>query len=193
MGNTYYAYTNESYSCKHCGWTGLGKDVTQGDMFDAGFEVECPNCNERFPGLIQFPTIEETLEKGSDEDKRAAKAVNAFRQKWLSSLVTDINQLPDLNGNLMVFELTDVEENGENYIAIWYGGKMIWKEIRAYEYYERFIELGEMLKGKFGDKMIDFVPNVDARYLYGDRLSSIYQVEQFRNKLQARNSKNTYK
>src|SRR5688500_10385759 len=125
MADNFYSYQNESYSCKHCGWTGIGKDVAQGEMFDDGFEVNCPNCHERFPGLILFPTIEETLVKGSDEDKITANAIKTFRQKWLSSLLKDINQLPDLNGNVIIFELTDVEENGENYLAIWCEGKII--------------------------------------------------------------------
>jgi hypothetical protein len=36
---------------------------------------------------------------------------------------------------------------------------LIRKEERYYEYYNRFIEIGNILKEKYGDKMIDLVPD----------------------------------
>lgn len=180
-----YSYKSEKYSCQHCGWTGLGDELKFGEMFNDGFEVNCPKCHERFPGLILFPTIEEALEKGTEEDKLHAKDRKAFREKWLASLLTDVEQLPDLNDDYMTFVLREVEENGENYVVLTEHGEVIWKEIRAYEYYERFIELGKLLKQKYGDRMIDLVPDVSGFYLYGDKISSINLIKNFRNKLRS--------
>jgi hypothetical protein len=51
----FFAYKSNMYSCKHCGWTGLGCETIQGEMFRYGIELDCPKCHERFPGLIEFP------------------------------------------------------------------------------------------------------------------------------------------
>jgi hypothetical protein len=186
MGDNFYTYESENFVCKHCGWTGLGKEVEQGEMFHSGFEVDCPNCHERFPGLIQFPTIEETLEKGSEEDKLVAAAMKLMREKWLASLLKNVSQLPDLHFDFMAFVLREIEENGENYIVITHQGRIIWKEIRAYEYFERFIEIGRIFKEKYGERMIDLVPDVDGDYLYGDGAVSTFLVEKFRRELRSK-------
>jgi hypothetical protein len=185
MSDNYYSYKTEKYSCRHCGWIGFGKDAEQGEIFKDGFEVDCPKCHERLPGLILFPTIEETLEKGTEADKRAANASKSFREKWLSSLVTDVNQLPDLHGDLMAFVLREIEEEGEKYIIITEQNKIILKEILAYEYYNRFIEIGKLLKQKYGDNMIDLVPDVDGYYLYGDSIHSYNLIKKFRKRLRS--------
>jgi hypothetical protein len=54
MIHDYYSYKKESYICRHCGWTGSGSEVDPGEMFNDGFELDCPKCHERFPGLILF-------------------------------------------------------------------------------------------------------------------------------------------
>jgi len=188
MADNYYSYKNEKLSCEHCGWTGLGSEVEQGEMFNDGFELDCPKCHERFPGLILFPTIAETLEKGSDEDKLVAKATKTFREKWIASLLKDIKQLPNLHYDFMAFVLREIEEDGEKYIVITEQNKLIWKEILVYEYYDRFIEIGNLLKQKYGDRMIDLVPDVDGYKLYGDRLHSLDLIKNFRKGLRTNNS-----
>jgi hypothetical protein len=183
MGNDYYSYKSESYYCKHCGWSGLGSEVEQGETFADGFEVNCPKCGERFPGLILFPTIDETLEKGSEIDKYAALATKSFQDRWQSSLLKDINQLPDIDSKPIAFILKEEEENGERYIIVTADGITIWKEICAYEYYDRFVDLGNLLKQKYRSKMIDLIPEVDGLYLYGDRLTAPGIIESFRAQL----------
>lgn len=166
----YDTYKSETFSCKHCGWTGLGSEASQGEMFNAGFELDCPKCHERFPVLIcfQIPKDDETI---------------SIRQKWLDSLLKDVSQLPELHDDFMAFVLREITKDNKNYIVITYQDKIIWEEVFGYEYYERFIEIGELFKQKYGDKMIDFVPDVDGYSLYGDKASSDFQVENFRRKL----------
>jgi len=180
MIHDYYSYKKDSFTCGQCGWTGPGSEADLGEMYNDGFELDCPKCHERFPGLILFPKIEETLEKGSIEEKHYAGEVKSFREKRVASLLTDISQLPELQNDSIVFVLKEAEEDGENYIIIAYQNTIIWKEIRAYEYYERFIEIGTLLKQKYGDKMVDLVPEVDGLYLYGDNIFSVAKVEEFR-------------
>lgn len=70
----------------------------------------------------------------------------------------------------MVFNTLETVENGDGYITVTYKGKQIWKEIHGYEYYGRFIEMGQILKEKYGDRMFDLVPASAA--MYGDAMSS---------------------
>lgn len=185
MKTDYYSFKGEKFSCRNCGWTGTGKDVEMGEMFKDGFEVNCPNCHEHFPGLIMFPMIEEVLEKGSKKDKLAASAMKSFREKWLASLLKSTNQLPDLHDDIIIFELKELEDDGENYIIITYNGDIVWKEIRVYEYYNRFIEIGQLFKKKYGKRMVDIAPEVDGLYLYGDSCSSAQLIDKFREELRA--------
>ena len=185
MTADYYSYKTDTFICRHCGWTGTGKKVKMGDWYDDGFEVDCPKCHEHFPGLIMFPMVDEVLEKGSKRDKLAAAKQKKSREKWLASILTNINQLPDLHSDLMTFVLREVKEGGENYIEITYNDEVVWKEIRVYEYYERFIKIGKLFQEKYGNKMIDIVPDVNGVYLYGDDSRADQIIEDFRKELRA--------
>ena len=185
MKTDYYSFKGEKFSCRNCGWTGTGKEIEEGEMFDDGFEVDCPNCHEHFPGLIMFPMIEEVLGKGSKKDKLAAVAMKSFREKWLASLLKKTDQLPDLHDDLMIFELRELKVDGEDFIVITYNGEVVWKEIRVYEYYDRFIEIGKIFNKKYGKRMVDIVPEVDGLYLYGDSCSSVQLIDEFRAELRA--------
>lgn len=186
MGINSIEFLKEEYSCTKCGWNGTGKDLKKGDSFDAGFEIHCPKCYERLPGLILYPTYKETMRGGSEEDKLVATVMNQFREKWLASLLKNIDQLPEVKGDSMAFVLREEKEGEEQYIVISYENQIIWKEICAYEYYERFMELGKLLKEKYGYRMVDLIPDVDGYSLYGDRASSMYQVEKFREELRTK-------
>lgn len=185
--DNYYTYKNNKYLCKNCGWTGMGIETEQGDFFKDGFEIDCPKCHERLKELIIFPSYEEVLKKGSDKEKQETTIRIKERKKYLASLLKSITQLPELNDDFMAFVLREVEEDGQQYIVITHENKIIWKEIRTYEYYDRFIELGKLFEEKYGDKMIDLVPDVDGLYLYGDRMHSPTLVKNFRKELRKKN------
>lgn len=185
MENDYFTYKSETFKCRHCGWTGTGKEVKMGDWYDDGFEVDCPKCHEHFPGLIMFPMIDEVMEKGSKKDKLAAAKMKAYREKWIASILTNINQLPDLHDESMTFILKEIKEEDEHYIAITYKDEVVWKEIRVYEYYDRYIEIGKLFKEKYGNRVADIVPDVNGVYLYGDDSRADQIIEDFRKELRA--------
>lgn len=95
-------------------------------------------------------------------------------------MLTDISHLPDLNDSFMAFILRETQKGDEKFIEITHKGKLIWKEVLVYEYFERFIELGKIFKVKYGSRMIDLVPDVDGDYLYGDRIDARKKIEDFR-------------
>lgn len=56
----YYDNWRESeHLCRHCGWHGLGNELVHGEMFDALFEVDCPQCGERVT-TVELPTLTES-------------------------------------------------------------------------------------------------------------------------------------
>lgn len=188
MRINYYSYESYTFSCKNCGWTGIGKDVDFGEQYPECFEVLCPKCKEWFDEVVSFPTYDEAIEQGPAIDKLTATAAKSYREKWLTSKLKDISQLPDLNDDLMAFVVREIDEDNEKYIVVSYMGKDIWRELVGYEYYDQFINLGKKFKKKYGDKMIDFVPDVGDYYIYGDKFKSIGLVKDFRENLRTNNS-----
>lgn len=179
----YYSYQDEVFNCDQCGWQGKGKETKNGETFRAGFEIHCPKCGNEVGGMIMYPTFEETLEKGSPTDKMVATITKSMHERWKESLLKDINELPELNGESMTLVSKEADRENEQYIQVYYKDQLVWEEIRYYEYYDRFIELGKLLKRKYGDKMIDFVPDTSSFDLYGDRMSAPYQIKRFRKSL----------
>lgn len=133
--------------------------------------------------MVSFPTFDEAIEQGPAIDKLAATAAKSYREKWLTSILKDKSQLPDLNDDLMAFVVREIDEDNGKYIVVSYMGKDIWRELVLYEYYEQFINLGKKFKEKYGDKMIDFVPDVGDYYIYGDHYESIGLVKNFRKEI----------
>ena len=49
----YGDFERRKVTCKHCGWTGLGSDMTSGESFGDGVDMDCPKCKERY-GFVQW-------------------------------------------------------------------------------------------------------------------------------------------
>jgi hypothetical protein len=66
--------------------------------------------------------------------------------------------LPIIGASKIIITLREEEpKDGEDgYIVLYSGKKEIWREIRTYEYYERYIELGNIIKEKYGSRLTDF-------------------------------------
>ena len=61
----------------------LGSELEQGELFDALYEVDCPQCRERVT-VITFPTLEESRanwDKVSEIDKRVVEFAEKRRSK----------------------------------------------------------------------------------------------------------------
>lgn len=179
MESRYYRFKSETFRCKKCKWEGLGSALKTGELFESLFELDCPQCHA-VVDHISYPTAEETLMFGSEAEKKDALQSVERRNAYLAAQLKDISLLPDIDDTDIAFVLTPFDDV---YLAIMYKEQVIWKEKRGYEYYERYIAVGRLLKEKYGDKMIDFVPLNDDLNLYGDRLSAIDKVNAFRAEL----------
>ncbi len=52
----FFTYRDEDVTCPHCGWSGKGRDLSDGDYSEAHFitDMDCPKCFERL-GFRQSP------------------------------------------------------------------------------------------------------------------------------------------
>ena len=63
----YYDHLKHEYSCKSCGWIGLGEQAETGEAFDALFEFHCPKCLKQL-GHIAYPTHYQVRQYGTGEE-----------------------------------------------------------------------------------------------------------------------------
>ena len=46
-------FARSTITCRHCGWTGKGSEMKNGDCFGDGVEKDCPACSEKW-GFVQW-------------------------------------------------------------------------------------------------------------------------------------------
>jgi hypothetical protein len=66
-----------------------------------------------------------------------------LKNVWAKELKA-ADQLPDIDADKIVISL---REEGKN-IVLYYQNKEIWREVLTFEYYPRYLELGNILKEK---------------------------------------------
>lgn len=49
----YGEFARSTTTCKHCGWSGKGADMTTDETFGHGADKLCPACGERW-GFVQY-------------------------------------------------------------------------------------------------------------------------------------------
>ena len=185
MMSDYYLYQKQHYHCDHCGWDGLGAETEDGDdLGHSMFEIHCPQCSGHV-GYVYHPTLEQILEFGTEEEKAIARERQAFLERFRSSILKSPDQLQDIDADEIIITLREVEEaadGGDAQIILLWQEKEIWREVRAFEYYPRYLELGKILKEKYGDRLVDFEP-IYSMHLGGDCMSAFDRVDEFRKTL----------
>jgi len=137
-----------------------------------------------------FPTFEETMKYGTDIEKADVQKQQNFLKRLHSSYLTSCDQLPDIDADKIVIALCEeepVSENKDGHIILCYSSKEIWREVRSFEYYPRYLKLGEMLKEKYGERLVDFETEYTV-YLGGDSLNAFDKVDEFRKSLKKSSS-----
>ena len=182
--SSYYKYKWQSYHCDSCGWEGLGSEADENDEIDSFIDLSCPKCY-RSMDCISFPTSEEVLEFGAEDEKAHETQRQEFISKVHALRLKDASQLPDISADKIIVTLREevqaTDEEGD--IVLLWDGKEIWREMRTYEYYERYLELGEMLKEKYEERLVDFETEYTT-YLGGDCSFAFDKVRGFRESLQ---------
>jgi hypothetical protein len=180
--NWYDNWKKYHLNCE-CGWKGE-LDDERCENHDGLMDFDCPNC-KTILATILYPTLEESKQnwdKLDNSEKEHITRIEAFQKKFEEESLKSSDQLPDLHGNHFVFVWDSSLIEGKTVIL--FGEKTIWSEPTQYEGYERFVEILEILKAKYGDKLKDFIPTEASQmYLLGDRLNAGQIIEEARSKL----------
>lgn len=151
---------DKDYICPKCGWLGKGDDLELGDDCYFGYDLVCPIC-DKYIDFYQFPLC---------------KSDKTFD-------LTNPNQLPDITGENLTFILSEDNENGKKDLLILHDNLEIWRESHGWEYHIRFMKIGKILKQKYGDRIIDFIPDNHAVNLFGDLCIAQDWIRTFRKQL----------
>jgi len=90
-------------------------------------------------------------------------------------------QLPELEGESL--KLTWDQIDADSIIS--HGEQIVWRERTGWEVYDRFEEITEIFRHKYGQRLVEIVPTERSRYaLYGDSTRASFHVESARRSLQ---------
>jgi hypothetical protein len=192
----YFEFDSDRIVTCDCGWSGKAGHGNRED-YRALYDISCPNC-DRMLFIVAYPTHEETREAASAGNREAKQnlVVVAHREAFLARAeehkLTAADELPDLEGDELVIdwdfeEPAKDEERKDSWTVLRQGDRVIWREVAFYEGYERFGEVLEILRSRYGPSLIDLRPTErSGNYLYGDVLSSGSTVRSLRASLRAR-------
>jgi hypothetical protein len=171
---TYKYYSNwreTELICPKCEWHGLGSALALGDYNWDCAERVCPVCEELIM-IVMHPTIEESRanwDKVSEWDRKNIEAAEAHRAEFAGRKLREPAQLPEINEPSFVLHWDFADDGSHRETLIKHGEKIIFAEPALWEGYERFIEVAEMLRRRYGAALRDLIPtNASEVYLYGD-------------------------
>jgi len=176
----YYEWREATHKCKHCGWSGTGKDAKLQEAFSEIAEYGCPACSERI-AVVAYPTTAEIRSSGAPRDRLLADVVDMGRSEWKRRALRTADQLPEVEGDSVVLTW---DRDGRD-IVISQGDRVVWRELGSWEEYDRFGEIAAILVERYGARLADLVPTVDSwDALYGDRIGAPSCVDADRKRIQ---------
>ena len=185
---SYSNYKATSLTCPNCTWTGTGQNASQN--FDGlVMDLECPTCFKML-AIVDFPTIGQGLVRSSEAERQALIRKINFQERFRRLSLKSADELPELEGENFIFTFRSETIKGDDVNVIEFQGQTVWQEPMVFEGYERFIEIGSILKEKYGNRMKDLVPDETAElFLYGDKLKAPANIANFRQNLNKEFSK----
>ncbi len=189
MPNYYDNWRAEDYECAVCKWHGDGAALKQGEVTGEYFELQCPRCSEVVT-IVMNPTIEESRsnwDKLSEADRRQVEAIEKHRADFEADRLSESSILPDIGADSFTLSWDFHHAGFGSTTLIKHGDKVIFEEPAIYEGYERFIDVAEILRARYGPALRDLIPTEGSQmYLYGDRLGSPGTVEEARKRIFSR-------
>lgn len=179
------SYKELNYSCKKCDWNGTGEQADEDMGTSSGFPLLCPRCGEYIDWIDVTVSLDDLLTYGTEEDKASARQRQAFLSRVRAAELKSPDQLPDIEADEIIITLREEEKSttdSDAYIVLLWKEKELWREVRSFEYYPRYLELGNILKEKYGDRLVDFETKYTV-HLGGDRLSAFDKVRAYRKSL----------
>ena len=173
--NYYDDWKSAEFDCPVCKWHGLGSDLRGGNVFAECFDFRCPSCGDIIL-VFPFPTFEEchaNWDKLSESERKSVEASERHYEEFNRRKLREPSQLPDIQepSFTLIWEIEGRDSHLNNVIR--HGDTVIFAEPACYESYDRFIEVAEILRRRYGTAIRDLVPTERSEfYLYGDRLSA---------------------
>ena len=138
-------------------------------------------------GEVLFPNLKDTQEAAAEGNEEAqlrlpellrelgqaqARIVRFEQQKIMRG-----DQLPELAGDGLEFIWDFTEMDGEAYQMIQLGNAEIWRELAFFENIDRFNEVKELLRRKYGERFKFLTPSRDGpEWLCGDNAGKLFRL-----------------
>src|SRR5438034_3417494 len=171
MPNYYDNWREEEFNCSACKWHGPGSALLLADYNWEYAERVCPVCEECIT-VVLHPTSAEARanwDKVSEWDRKNIEAAEAFRAEFTRRKLREPSQLPDITEPSFTLSWDFVDEGSHRETLIKCGEKIIVSEPALCEGYDRFVEVAEILRARYGAALCDLMPTaVSELYLYGD-------------------------
>jgi hypothetical protein len=182
----YSNWQQELLCCSRCGWVGNATIHHLEDAGACGAIIQCPSCRRRM-GEVLFPHLKDTEEaaaKGNPEARlrfpellrelgQAQTRIVRFEQEKIMS----IDQIPVLAGDTLEFVWDFAKIDGQDYQIIQMGNVEIWRELAFFENIDRFNEVKELLRRKYGPRFKALTPSRESlEWLCGDNAGKLFQL-----------------
>ena len=136
------------------------------------------------------PTTEEARanwDKVSEWDRKNIEKAEAFRAEFERRKLRELSQLPDIPEPSFTLSWDCAGEESHKETLIKHGETIIFAEPALWEGYERFVEVAELLRARYGTALRDLIPTKGSElYLYGDASGSDRTVAAGRESIFAR-------
>jgi hypothetical protein len=184
--NYYDDWQSVELECPNCNWKGKFKEGSVG-YYQELMDCSCPHCNfldAPILAIVSYPTRDEMSSSGRSEDVRYAEEVNQFQRKFEALKLRSKDQLPDVDAASFTLTWDFVVTDGDRSIVIRCGDRILFSEPALWEGYERFERVCEIIRQKYGERVLDVVPTRSSElYLYGDVMSSPDFVSEARRRI----------
>ena len=137
--------------------------------------------------FVMLPTISESRanwDKLSDVERKQVELIESLQAKFADGKLSDASHLPEIESPSFILHWDFVHAGLDSETLIKYGDTIIFREPVVFEGYERFIEVAQVLRSRYGAALHDLVPtDRSSTYLYGDCLSSPRTVDEARERI----------
>lgn len=178
----FYDYKLNNLTCPSCGKKAKGPKWKVYNYFDGGFEIGCPKCSAQLNEIILFPTKEEVIKFGTSKEKAEMNLQMSFWEEYEITKIKDISTFPELTGKPTIFRMEEKRMNRKDWLVISANDIEIARELLTYEYYERYWEIGLLLKEKYGNLIKD-LEFEKTPYISGDSGYAGVNLREYRKKL----------
>ena len=163
--NYFDDYKAEILDCPKCHWFGTFEQGSV-EYYAELMDCHCPKCDFRntpMLAIVSYPTLEE-LRANQDKPgiRECVERIDAGLDKFARERLQDPEQLPKIDEENFTLVWDNDHSNPDDRRTLIKGGDtVIFSEPARWEEYERFEEVAEILKERYGNRIIG--PSADSQ------------------------------